>query len=332
MKAQRQEMDVREKAAWWIGELEDANAKTRTACLEWLRESPEHVKEFLLMSAMWEGLGGVDAGRRIDVEKLLAEASATVVALDVPPPQPSPALRGRGRWIATGIAASTVIVLGCLWVLRALNGEQTYETAVGEQRSFKLADGSVVQLNTRTHIEVGFDSNAREIALLDGEALFSVAHDAKRPFRVKVGTAAIQAIGTQFNVYRQAGRTTVSVIEGAVQVSGTESRVLKAGEQAALSTDGRVAISAAPDIGKAVAWRERRLVFRGESLETVAAEVNRYNSTLKISIDDETARRRQMIGVFAADDPESLVQFLEKDASLTVNRNGNTVSIRAAQP
>jgi transmembrane sensor len=323
--------DIQTQAAQWLTELEDAGARQRAACLAWLKASPEHTREFLLVSAIWEGLNGVDAARRMDVDGLLQEATAKVVSLGQGEGALAEESNGRKWWWGAGIAAGmAVAALGAWWAV-SLDDARTYATAVGEQRTVKLPDGSMVELNTQSRIAVNFDAASRSIRLLEGEALFTVAREAARPFRVGSEGAMIEALGTRFNVYRMAQATTVSVIEGAVRVSvrreGGEGTKVLAGEQVRVAVDGALARAATPDVDKAVAWRNRQLIFRGDTLETVAAQVNRYNNAVRIAIEGE-ARRRRMIGVFAADDPESLVQFLEKEGDLSVERRGAQILIR----
>src|SRR5690606_33902749 len=92
-----------------------------------------------------------------------------------------------------------------------------HETRVGERRALTLADGSEVILNTDTLIEVAFDAGARDLSLHRGEAYFSVASDAARPFRVHAGGAIVEAVGTAFTVQRTLNEELeVTVTEGEV--------------------------------------------------------------------------------------------------------------------
>jgi len=142
-----------------------------------------------MMQALDREAGKVDAGKRIDIEKLLGRNN--VVALDrVPTPAPR-SLRNEAdsyqsrpasrqlRW-AAGIAVIG-IVLGLLW---SVNGTQTFTTAIGEQRAVELEDGSIVHLNAHSRLAVDLSTKFRDIQLAEGEALFKVAHDSARPFRV----------------------------------------------------------------------------------------------------------------------------------------------------
>jgi ferric-dicitrate binding protein FerR (iron transport regulator) len=77
-----------------------------------------------------------------------------------------------------------------------------------------------------------------------------------------------------------------------------------------------------------MAWRQRQLVFHSTPLGDVAAEVARYNVTPRLQIEGKALEARPLNGVFAADDPESLIQFLEREG-LSVTRSGDTVVIRS---
>jgi transmembrane sensor len=241
-----------------------------------------------------------------------------------------------------GAIAATLLGVVVLWVLSSA-ASGTYATARGEQRALKLDDGSVIYLNTESRVEVHLSSTERSVRLRAGEALFRVAHDAHRPFRVIADDAVIQAIGTEFNVYRATGGTTVSVVEGVVQIMHSAAAAasptraagptplvsasqITAGEQARVSAAGAIVKQTHADLQRAVAWRERRLVFRGDTLEDVAREFNRYN-TLQIQIEDASVRDRRLTATFDADDPQSLVLFLQKSGDLRVDEHGQVVSI-----
>src|SRR5581483_7239884 len=123
----------------------------------------------------------------------------------------------RAPWVPALVAAALLIVSVGAWVLMRV--PTSFETEVGEQRSVVLQDGSVVTLNTSSHIDVDLRKDRRVIRLSRGEALFQVARDATRPFDVVAGPVTVQAVGTEFNVDRRDARTTVTVVEGQVRVS-----------------------------------------------------------------------------------------------------------------
>jgi transmembrane sensor len=145
---------------------------------------------------------------------------------------------------------------------------------------------------------------------------------------VEAGSAVFQAVGTQFNVYRRDDTTTISVVEGVVQIlPDTTAARLAAGEQANVTGSGQIDKHKVTDLEQVTAWRQRRLVFRGDSLDDVSREFNRYNS-LRIEIDSPGIRAKRLTGVFNADDPESLVLFLSGDPDLSIETRDRVVHIR----
>jgi transmembrane sensor len=223
----------------------------------------------------------------------------------------------------------------------------TYTTSIGELRSITLEDGSVVELNTQSRVRTHFTPTERRVELLSGEAVFKVAKNPARPFRVVAGSAEIVAVGTAFNVYAQSSRTVVTVLEGRVRVSGQRSATRKAaasaraeqelelarGEQAIIAPHVPIAKASLADPRQVTSWTERRLVFEETPLADAAAEFARYNAR-SIRIEDAKVGELHITGVFDATDPESLVQFVEAYGSVGVreDRGGWTLESTGAAP
>lgn len=336
MKPERQDASlITQKASDWFFALPGAGADEQAAFGAWLRESPRHVEEFLLVTAAYRELDPASAQTGLDLDVLSAELQAGVVPLRATSPQTprkapgASASHGRRRSRFSLAAAALGAAFALSWALYANFIRDSYSTATGEIRSFELKDGSLIQLNTRSQVRVDFSDEARDVRLLAGEALFKVVRNPSRPFRVHAGLAVIQAVGTEFNVYRQEHGTTVSVLEGAVLVSDPRTkRTLVAGQEAIIAPAGDITKLAKADTAKATAWRQRRLIFRGERLEEVAAEFNRYNETPRIKVEGALARGKPLAGIFDADDPESLVQFLAGVEGLETERRSGEVIIR----
>jgi len=326
-------MSITREAARWYMELHTEGSACYEEFARWLRRSPEHIEEFLAITGVSRKLDKIDPQRRIDVHELMADQSADVVRF-LPANNTK---RTRARW-TLGLAVAAAFVGGALLLLQWIaSGSQTYVTHIGEQRVVKLSDGSMMYLNTKSRAAVDFSKSAREVRLVDGEALFVVEHDAARPFRVKAGNTVVQAVGTQFDVYNRPEGATVTVVEGMVQLSETSAVTqvhsasttptrLTAGEQAD-TRHGHIAKQAVADVKSVTAWRERQLVFRDEPLADVAAEFNRYN-TLQFQVDAD-AGREPLSGVFAADRPDSLLLFLAKDESVQIERRGDLMVIHS---
>lgn len=348
-----EELLVAERAAEWLSRLRTAGAQERAEFFGWLKESRQHVREVLLATTWDTLLSHLDPDHRVDVEQLMAKSSTNVVPAR--PGNNSSAAnvaanvqtRHWARWpwlmsFAAVAAVLAVIVFGWLGIAMNFYPKQ-YETAVGEQRAFDLPDGSVIHLNTKSRVRVAFSAEARDVYLDEGQGIFKVKRDPARPFRVHAGQAVIQAIGTQFDVYRRADRTNVAVIEGSVQViphsSGDRSGAatladlpertkIAAGEAVSIIADGQVTPPAPIDVAEVSAWQQRRLIFRRQTLEEIATAFNRYNRTRQIRVEGEALQTRRFSGVFDADDPESLLTYLATDSRLVFDRVGDDLVIR----
>jgi transmembrane sensor len=233
------------------------------------------------------------------------------------------------RWGAALAASLLLAVAATIYWLPTR--WHSYTTSTGEQRALQLPDGTTVHLNMRSRIDVRFSQNERSVRLLEGEALFNVARDAQRPFRVQSGASSIQAVGTEFNVLRRPLGTTVSVIEGIVQVSAPVQQParLGAGEEARITVDGHIEKRQSVKVGAVAQWRQHRLEFRTDALVDIAAEFNRYNSGPQLIVTGDAIKTRHYSGVFDANDPVSLIEFLKQDPDLVLERRGEAVEIRA---
>jgi transmembrane sensor len=349
MKANREvERVLAHQASEWVTRLRRKTTPAELASFaEWVKTSPRHMRDFLLMSAIERELHHVDAQRRYGSHEPAEEAPSNVLPLQgaladaiearvAPPREVRPRLRRPFR--VAGLAAIVGAVTLAVWQSGFLTGWTEYATATGEQRAIELEDGSIVQLNTRSRIEVRIDGDVRDIRLLSGEALFKVRRDPSRAFRVYTPDADIQALGTQFNVYRRAEGTTVVVLEGKVGISrltaaagdlGAVSQTpLGAGEKAHIDKHGTILRESTRDPASSIAWQQRRLVFQAESLSEIAREFNRYNTTPKFRLDGEAIQARHYTGVFDADDPESLLELLEAEPDLAITRSGDDILVR----
>ena len=305
-----------EEAARWVVCLgaSDVSLEDRRQFIAWIKRSPVHLHEYLRSESTWSDLAYVDAGKRIDVAKLLAEPDADVVEL-APGTTASTPTRRRKRSFIAAIAASVVLgIAGLLWYQAQSAGR--YVTDVGEQRTARLDDGSTIVLNTGTELRVELSERQRAVHLLKGEALFNVASDPLRPFRVLSDHTVAQAIGTSFVVRRQAGQTIVTVIEGQVAVASgsNHNEQLAAGVRARVAND---VIETAPVANPVAvtAWRSGRLIFDGETLAEAVAEFNRYNK-VQIVVEDAQLAAERVSGVFDAHQPQSLVLFLERSGAI----------------
>jgi len=331
---------IYDEAGEWIVRNRDTglDAQERRKFDAWLRQSPQHVRAYLEISSMWEKLGSQEFAWDDEEAQLVARARAedNVVTLVSSPSRPvSTFARRRGiRWAA--LAAAIVLAAAGVWFYDYRN---VYTTAVGEERSISLSDGSTIQLNARSRLRVEFSDHGRRIELSAGQALFRVAKDTSRPFTVHSGALTVRAIGTQFDVYKRPNGTVVTVVEGRVAVvpdspagssdtspvSHAKPALLAAGDQLALtSTDQPVTRRA--NVAAATAWTHGNLVFEFSPLAEVVREFNRYN-TRPLVIEDPRLASFVVNGVFSSSDPSLLIHFLRAQPDLTVEETDTDVRI-----
>jgi len=339
-----------EAADWFLRFCEDEIALNERATFgEWLRASPQHVRAYLEVAAFWEAAGEMNRTGKVPVEELVRQALAenNVVNLDqasLPKKTLTHRPRVLGFRMATAAAALVICFIASSITWWHLSRYPTYTTQAGEQRRITLADGSTVILNSRSGVKVRFSDAERDIELLSGQALFYVAKNPRRPFIVQSGITKVRAVGTEFDVYRKASGTVVTVVEGHVAVSGSEvgtgisSRpseqsppvLLSAGEQVTVDLKA-VSAPQRANITLATAWSEGKLVFNQTPLSDVVQEFNRYNPRALI-IDDPQLLRLHISGTFATTDSTDIVRFLSRRFHLVAHETDDAVRLTTQQP
>lgn len=348
----RQQIEA-EALDWFLHFQEGvADEPSRQTFAEWLLRSPLHIEEYLVVSSSWQQLN-VGSHAELATDALVAQARShhedNVVRLPGRLGAPASLTRSSGRqasgrgWLRT-LVASLVLASGALWLMYFTWQPNTFQTVIGEQRSFALQDGSVLFLNTNSKVRVAWRSSERHIDLVRGEARFKVAKDPTRPFVVATSTAAVRAIGTLFNVRAEALSTQVAVLEGVVEVTQTQyrssdaqnpvappmtpaapqslSRIsLGAGERAAVTSLG-IEPDTGPSIEAVSAWTDRHLVFRDQPLSTVVAEFNRYRAQ-PLVLDDPQLAALKIGGVFDLNDPDSLIAYLDAYETVQIDRRSD---------
>lgn len=333
---ERSKQASREAAAQWLATLEadDCSADERHEFIAWLRASTHNVDEFLRVGSLMHRLGDPALWPVKDVAALIEEARAPVSIERLPSAGRAPVSTTR-RWaLAASIAG--LLVIGLAWRYLATQ-DVTYSTVVGEQRSVQLPDGSHMQLNTHSTVATAFQRQERHIRLLEGEALFQVAKDPARPFIVDSADGRVVAVGTAFNVRADSSRTTITVVEGRVRVSGADAGsqdgvMVSAGEQIVIARGAPPSAKSFPNTESVTAWTNRKIVFENTAMSEAVAEFSRYSAKRVVLVDEEL-RSRRISGVFASNDLQSLVQFLASDPRIEVSEDGAgwTARLRPAE-
>ena len=198
-------------------------------------------------------------------------------------------------------------------------------TAVGEQVSESMPDGSVLHVNTTSVAEVSYSPEERSVELKTGEVFFDVAPELDRPFVVYAGDTSVKAIGTAFAVHMVEGVVQVSVTEGTVEFSSGGSKHLVSANPQGLGNetspalgnvatyyDAQTSIDTQPldVLSRRLAWQSGMLEFKGDPLSHIVEEVGRYTEA-EIEILDDDIRDVRIGGYFRIGDIESLASALK---------------------
>lgn len=254
---------VRAQAIEWHIRLRHGDDAAWDAFAEWLAVDPDHAE-------IYDEIEQTD----LAIEPLLSEVTFLEAANDTEAPADPPT--SRWHWWGLGGGALAASIAAAVF-LAPQGATSRYEvvTAPGQREIVTLEAGTLVTLNGSTRMT--FDhKDPRFASLAAGEALFQVQHDDARPFALEVGESRVEDLGTVFNVVRDAGEVRVAVAEGKILYkSGKEAIPLQAG-QALLdrSSAGAVRVTRAP-INSVGAWQRGRLVYTGQPLSQVAADLGR---------------------------------------------------------
>lgn len=314
---------IRTQAAAWFARLhadevsEDEQAEHQL----WLDAEPAHRLAYERVERMWTMLGDFSAVP--EISQRLAAIPAAV------PAQTQPQLQRRPRrlqWLVACAAALTAVVIGWRVLAPAPISEQRYASAIGEQRSITLDDGTQVDLDTGTTLRVRYSRQQRRIALDQGRAFFKVAADTARPLTVDTAQGSVRAVGTQFEVYRLDDGLDVTLFEGKVQLRAAAADD-SAAAVATLTPGQRAHMAAgeAPQVqsfhgGSAPAWIDGQLVFADMPLRAAVDEFNRYGGS-PLRIKDATLGELRVSGVFRSNDSSGFVEALSALHKVSAHTN-----------
>lgn len=354
--------DIEQQAADWLVRLDSdrtPSQKDLHALREWMQRSPAHTEQLKRLTQYWHSANlltelsfplpgsqrpdGLMANLRYQFKQLFTnDRRATTI-------------------LASAFTLTLAVAIGLLLNPNGIgvSGNGIYQTRIGEQNSITLVDGSVIQLNTNSRLQVNYESGQRDVVLMTGEAHFDVAKDPSRPFVVKAGDGMVRAVGTAFTIRINPQALKVTVTEGKVALRKFElAKVefenvdhadsepttlpkqpikdrgyLVQGQsvdfkpQADSGLGNPIQQLKQHDIEQQLAWRQGLLLFAGEPLTQVIDEVNRYTK-LDIQIVDADIADISIGGQFKVGETEAMLKVLEASFGIQVSRpNATTVHL-----
>lgn len=285
---------ARAEASAWIVRL---HSSSRTPAVEagfrdWLAAHPENARQFEKVTNVW------DAGA-----------------------VPVPGVARIGQWDnqVTGrkwlmAAAVAVVVFGAALIgVNYFWPHHGYSTGLGDQRTVRLPDGTRMTLNSSSRVTVAYRHRERLIQVDRGEVFFDVAKDVVRPFRVRAGDRQVTALGTSFVVRYENDTAAITLLDGKVAVSFSESAVpadrgAGAARPIVLSPGQRVVLARKkppkvdePSLSAVMAWRRGEVILDRTTLADAILEMNRYDQE-QLVIDEAAIRNLKVSGIYHTGD------------------------------
>ncbi|MFT4091501.1 MAG: FecR family protein [Asticcacaulis sp.] len=293
---------IRQVAARWLTErdagiLSPAQADEMT---RWLDSDVRHRAAFERMETVWAQMGAEPIEDALERQRH----------------------KGRQRFMqmaGAAMAACLALVIAAAAYDVPTRLEADYIAATGETRQIRLEDGSVLHLNSQAAVAVDYSADQRKVRLLKGEAAFTVAKDASRPFRVEAGKGSTTALGTEFIVRTDKGQHQVFVTEHSVRVAlGTQQVTIAEGEGVDYGAQG-LSPAYRLEVSDASAWMRGRLVFADRPMADVVRELNRFHKG-RILITSDALAQQRFSGSFRTDDTQAALGAIETALNIRATR------------
>lgn len=313
-----------EQASLWAAKLDGSlmSATDRLALDEWLAGDPDH--RALLSSYCQFSADLEQQMPLIEGIKELSDGARTTPATA----QPFPWLRWPMMAGAALTAAAAVALV--FWLVQPKQQFGNVATPAAQRQTLTLADGTKVELNAQTNIQIEIDGKGRKVRLATGEAFFAVHKDPSRPFIVETPNGSVRVTGTKFDVRTEnASVLEVTVLEGSVQAHPGNSSdqpaapvMLKAGDNLLASSGPlqRHNLSEA-ELDAALAWRQGQIVLKDMPLREVLSRFARYHGRGIAAAPD--VAELSVGGRFSLDDLDGFFGSLETALPVKVVRSLN---------
>lgn len=300
-------------------------AQAQEDAIQWLAllNSPQLTAEQEKAFFTWLALSPVNQAAYVKAEQLWQRGAVLGQVKDAPQ-QTGWSIPA---WQGWAVACSFLAIVCWTFFAYIDAGSQhyRYQTAKGEQQEQLLDDGSHIALNTDTIVEITFDKKQRRIELLQGEVFFDVKKE-DRPFDVVTQFGMVRVLGTHFSVHRTVSDVQVTVVEGQVGLGAQPVAAEQFIPAAILQANQRLTLARAlegdaPEVvdpRSALAWRKKQLVFKGQTLQVVIDELNRYLPN-PIQLADPTLGHMEITAVIQLSDPQSSLRALAQSLGLTLD-------------
>jgi ferric-dicitrate binding protein FerR (iron transport regulator) len=293
----------------------DATEEQQALVTEWLKDD-ENAEAFRQMKKIDSLTSDLSLLRQFDIQKGKRRVSRKyrankIVSISV--------------WVQRIAAVLFIpVLLGGIWYyqkqdrlrkdLAVLMVTQEIITQPGTKTHLFLPDSTEVWLNASSSLRFpsAFVGNERRIGL-EGEAIFKVYKNKKKPFVVSTSAMDVEAVGTEFNVsaYRGDLKFSTTLAEGKVKITdrlkSDKVMFLDPGAQLNYDTKSKTYKAENVRVQDVIAWRDGVLIFNETPFYEVVARLGRWFNA-DIQIDDQSIANYRFTGTFTS---ESLGQVME---------------------
>jgi len=294
---------VVKQAIHWLLRLRNnhGNARLSRQCEAWRAEHHEH-------ELAWQRVQSLQA----ELSHNLRAVPGAHVALNTL----ENSAQGLGRRQALKLLSGALLMGSAAWVARDTSTWQQwsadYATATGERRGFQLPDGTRIELNTASAVDLDYTAQQRLIKLTRGEIIVTCGGNDQgaafnRVLRVQSRHGTYEPVDARFILRQESDCTRLSVTAGrvAIHTGGTSVEAL-AGQT--YLVDHHQVRPAPPLDMDAGAWVDGLIVTRNMRLGDFLSEVGRYRQGFLTCASDVADLR--LSGVFRLHDTDKLLAIL----------------------
>jgi transmembrane sensor len=294
---------VVKQAIHWLLRLRNnqGNARLSRQCEAWRAEHHEH-------ELAWQRVQSLQA----ELSHNLRAVPGAHVALNTL----ENSAQGLGRRQALKLLSGALLMGSAAWVARDTSTWQQwsadYATATGERRSFQLPDGTRIELNTASAVDLDYTAQQRLIKLTRGEIIVTCGGNDQgaafnRALRVQSRHGTYEPVDARFILRQESDCTRLSVTAGRVAIHTGGISVEALAGQTYLVDHHQVRPAPSLDMD-AGAWVDGLIVTRNMRLGDFLSEVGRYRQGFLTCASDVADLR--LSGVFRLHDTDKLLAIL----------------------
>ncbi|MCK5424868.1 MAG: FecR domain-containing protein [Emcibacter sp.] len=302
-----------EATEWFVKMRADDISEPRSDdFVQWISQSPSHQAAYAQIGGFWDDLSVLETKNTAHQPR--KASNSNFVSRHWSP-----------RAIAASIAFFVISIVGFNYGDSLLM--DSHATRVGELADIILQDGSHLVMNTNSKVRIDLQDDKRIVYLDSGEVFFDVTKDKSRPFYVETSGGLVRVLGTKFNIRQRGNSSDVTVLEGAVGVvdygrmkdnMGALSldATLAPGQRFTLGNDALANVAQLADEAAVLAWRERKLIYNGESFRELVQDINRYYDA-EIRIGDPSLNDIEVVAILKIEDRGATLRALETTFNVT---------------